>query len=168
MLPPTLSVAEVDALPEKWFCGMNVYDALRSKCSAKERDNKYMSKFFLEQVLRATLSDVQESESNLQDVQGSQLSQSSHMSIGSQNLPRESVRESVDSRLSPEDDEHIANTQRDEILTGLTQVQAPKSGLDIKGTVHHGISSKSLITKFYFHDSMMKDASSGAIGDLEK
>ncbi len=156
MLPPTLSQAEADALndDELWSCEMNVYDPTRSTCRAKERDGKYMTEFYQNEA--AKLNDP----SFVPASKESSMSQASNASNSqNQDVPPESIRDTID--LNNEDDDHVTNTERDEILTGLLQVQAPKLGK--KGDVdHHSTSSKSLITKYYFHDSLMKETNAVA------
>ena len=43
MLPPQV---DVENLPDKWFCSMNVYDKPRSNCDAVERDAAFYDKLF--------------------------------------------------------------------------------------------------------------------------
>ena len=145
MLPPTV---DTDTLPESWYCELNDFDKARSRCGAKERDAAFYHKFFLEQAVKASEIST-ESQPIIQDSQNSQFADSQTT------LPRQSV----DSR-APEDDEKIANTRRDVILSRLLDVQAPRSSKK-KG---QAISPKDLITKHFFHDSLMKEA--GPIGDL--
>lgn len=143
MLPPIVNTEE---LPDFWHCGMNTYDKARSRCSAKERSAIFMHDFFASLEFKAQTGNTFETQT-----QTSQLSES-------QDLPRESV----DSKVS-EDADHIKNTRRDIILMGLTTAEAPmvpskkkKSG---KETMR---APKPLITKYYFHDSLMKEAKSTA------
>lgn len=161
MLPPTLSQAEVDALPDVWYCKMNVYDPTRASCRAKERDGKFMTLFYQNEAMKVNDPSLSQQAQPTQELTGSkepllsQLSQTSNVSTGSggEFAPHESIRDSVDSKMRGDD--HAINTERDEILTGLLQVQAPSGRT---GAIdNHSANAKQLITKYYFHDSLLEE-----------
>jgi len=90
MLPPHV---DPEDLPEAWFCHMNHNDKIRSQCSAKERDAKFYSNFFAQQLANST--------------NGGHVMEQ-----------KVSLKESVE--IKPQDDiEKIKFTKRDEILRRL-------------------------------------------------
>lgn len=143
-------------LPEQWFCSMNIHDKARSDCDAEEKSNKWMSTFY-EKEMKALIEDANpvevgaESSSTNEEKGHSQASQSS---MGSQSTPIDSL------------DEHNANTKRDAILMGLMKIRAPKADSKKKrrGKMQE-TTTKALITKYYFHDSLMKEASASKTRD---
>jgi hypothetical protein len=144
MLPPSLSASDVEKFPDSWYCEMNYYDEARSKCKAKARDARYMHQFFQEQAYQQSMGG--------NAVENSQNSQNS--SDKNEKELKTPTKESADTKV-PEDDEHITNTKRDEVLVGLLEVKASKVSGKEKNAGHQ---QSSLIAKYYFHDSLMKEA----------
>jgi len=144
MLPPSLSESDLQ-LPDNWFCEMNHFDKCRSKCNAIERNATYMHKFFQEQASRQAMGKSTTQNSQPENSQGL-------------NVPPTPPRESVDTK-TPEDDEHVTKTNRDEVLVGLLKAQTPKMRKKKDNEYHQS----SLIAKHYFHDTLMREANAAPI-----
>jgi hypothetical protein len=152
MLPPSLSSADVESLPDKWYCHMNHYDKDRSTCDAKEESKEFMVKFFEEQA-RLELEGNQKSRLYQKEISNP----SSELSSKKQVKDTSCTTKTDNSNSSCPDDEKTRNTKRDEVLAGLLKVEAPTT--QKKGKVRaesSQTSHKPLITKYFFHDSLTK------------
>ena len=171
MLPPTVTQAEMDRLEnKKWYCNMNVYDPARSTCKAKERDQAYMSEFFL----------AQRNELRALSASAGMKSSSTTSTTATTTAPAQESAPSATNPTETVDREHDMNTEKDVILKQLLKIKEPKSR-GRSGSDNHKVmdvdfeaEAKSLVTKFYFHDSLMEESTSEgtgngeAIGSLEK
>jgi len=56
--------------PDKWYCSMNTYDPERSTCAAKERDQRWYTRYFDSQCTEAIAEEAHnESQSEEKEVQ---------------------------------------------------------------------------------------------------
>jgi hypothetical protein len=59
-----------EAIPDKWYCSMNTYDPERSTCAAKERDQRWYTRYFDSQCTEAIAEEAHnESQSEEKEVQ---------------------------------------------------------------------------------------------------
>lgn len=128
MLP---SFVEVETLPEKWYCHMNEFDKARSKCSAEEKDTKYMFDFFKRKAQHLA--------------EGGTESQLESQAVTTTGLTTPIADKKTDS--SNENAEFKTKTERDAILMDLLEMRTKTK----KGN------EKSLVAKHYFHDSLIRD-----------
>ena len=146
MLPPEAD--NIDNLPEKWFCELNELDPERSTCDAAERDDKFYSVFFAERNLL-----------NAGEIK---------------KLPGDSLL-IVETAAIVQEAETLAYTKRDTILSHLLEATSRSldtsacngtdvkmkcaKQLDIKMEGDKGATKLSnvLVSKYYFHDSLLKD-----------
>ena len=129
---------------------MNDHDKPRSKCRDKERDLAWYTKYTPELFLRRSepkregdgeaepKDSVQNTPTNSQTLSDSQLLDSQLETIAA-------------------DDDKTCRTERDEILTRLLTLQTPKA-LKKKLKEDGRTSANRWISKYHFHDSMMKEA----------
>jgi hypothetical protein len=145
MLPPE---ADVMNLPEKWFCRLNVFDPDRSYCEADEKDKEFYASLFAGRHL----------------MEGSVMEHSDTLAI---NVPGISnVKEA----------ETLAYTKRDIILSHLVEIMSGSLDTAVPSVVDwkkalckeidtkinlskegHVNLNKGLVSKYYFHDSLLKD-----------
>jgi len=162
MLPPE---ADVDNLPEKWFCEMNLFDLARSKCTAKERDTRWYAQFFERRFLESMGLDAKDS-----IITDQATSQESTVTDQPSETPRESIdtgRESIGTNQGLIDHKKEACTQRDPILrqmlSGVSD-QPDSKGVKKKEKTK---SKKSWISKYYFHDTLLEDSNEGGEDGIE-
>ena len=137
MLP---SFVEVETLPEKWYCHMNEFDKARSKCSAAEKDAKYMFDFFKRRAQHFA--------------EGGTESQLESQAVTTTGLTTSIADKNTGS--SNENAEFKTKTERDAILMDLLEIRTKTK----KGN------EKSLVAKHYFHDSLVRDTT--ALGSNKK
>ncbi len=131
MLPPT---ADVEELPEKWFCKMNVDDEPRSVCTAEERGKDFYEKLFYQQ-------------------KDTDLNQSKD---GQSNENVEIKTESATgTKKTKKDDEKLHNTERDEILQKLLTLSETTTSKTSDKITNK---STALISRYYFHESFLKES----------
>ena len=121
----------VEDLLDRWYCEMNVEDKPRSSCKAEQKDVIFYNSLFHGQTM------------------GSKGNENNQESSNQENVREEGT---IDQPL--EDKEKTDNTKRDVILETLLKVpgSAPISKKDKS-------SSTLLISKYYFHDSLLKESS---------
>jgi hypothetical protein len=131
MLPPWV---DVEDLPDKWYCSMNE-DKKRSSCNAKERDAEYYHTLF-------------------QFSENAYIPSSQDMSIDESQPDESAVPVNRDDADDTEE-----KTKRDVILERLARTFMPSSSsaTAIEKTEQNKNNSNAVISKYYFHESLMKD-----------
>ena len=131
MLPPK---ENAENLPEKWYCNMNVNDFIRSRCSAQERDAKWYAEYFRRKT------------------------------DGTNNI--EAANEDTQIENESRNAQHTGNnakiesTKRDAVLTSLLAGSVTNNQTSLnKKTEKHETCPTTLISKYYFHDSLSKFSS---------
>ena len=120
--------SKIEDLPDQWYCSMNE-DIARSSCKKKERDAAFYHNLFYhgENTFVPTSQDMSVDESQ----------------------PTES-----EPLQNDDTDDTEEKTKRDVILERLTRTFMPKS---LENTDQNKTSSNAIISKYYFHESLMKD-----------
>ena len=138
MLPPHV---EVEDLPDKWFCHMNVHDKPRSSCNAVERDAKFYEKLFY--------NDQSKKDPNVEPTQSTMEEEEEWIN---ESQPVEEV--------VIDDKEKNEKTKRDVILERLlmTNLSTSLSEKSKKKNKKDKTNSNALISKYYFHESLLKES----------
>jgi hypothetical protein len=185
MLPPWV---EPPGDEDTWTCKENIFDPKRSICSAKERDAKFYNRFFDSQVTEQHQllqngdnsklgnqgeAKVTEQQHLLQNGDNSKLEKQVGETQGetqiSSHVSEQNMRESgADADATVEDVEKIESTKKDVILTKLLEIPAPSApGGKHKNKKNRNVEFKALITKYYYHDSLMKEATKSGKSDTK-
>lgn len=179
MLPPWVEPPG-DLGDDTWTCKDNVFDPDRSVCGAKEWDANLYNRFFEAQALeqqslmqnggKSELGEQGETQGESRASEPHLMQNSDNSEVGkkgenyvSSNTQHETLRDSTpDVDVSAEDFEKIESTKKDVILTKLLEVPAPSAPRGHKNKKNQNGEFKALVTKYYYHDSLMKESTKSA------
>lgn len=179
MLPPWVEPPG-NSGDDTWACKDNVFDPKRSFCSAKERDANFYNRFFEAQALEQQRLMQTSENSSMQNDNKTSMQKDNNKTVQngentsvhekqgedqrSPHVPEPTLRESgPDTAVTVEDIEKIENTKKDVILTKLLEVPAPSASRGSQvNKKKEKREFKALVTKYYYHDSLMKEATKTA------
>eukprot|EP00562_Extubocellulus_spinifer_P008772 CAMPEP_0178490870 /NCGR_PEP_ID=MMETSP0696-20121128/11113_1 /TAXON_ID=265572 /ORGANISM="Extubocellulus spinifer, Strain CCMP396" /LENGTH=2342 /DNA_ID=CAMNT_0020118713 /DNA_START=453 /DNA_END=7481 /DNA_ORIENTATION=- len=156
LLPPGIEV-DPEELEGEWYCDMNIHDKPRSRCDAKERDPRWYAEYFRKQEAKRLKRELarqrqQEKASQSQEIFGSQSQEPT--------LFESEMRDSIDARPKQDDPIKSRNTSRDVILRRLIYVAGGSKAdheRDSRKTKKKKNHVTSWISKYHFHESLLKD-----------
>ena len=160
------SLVESVELPEQWNCSMNIFDKERSNCDAPQETDSFYANLINKRRMRALRLDSTRDESM------------------TNNPSQSNTRNAVDTvpvelPVKPQNDENKAEfTKRDVILNRLlappevkstsNEIRIPKKSKFASKTQERVVEDKrkgektsaaSIISKYYFHDALLKENS---------